>query len=564
MRRRSRASTGRRAGESPTPDPSGVGSAGDRGAVHGGRLARGRHGVRCARATTGSMGRIEAPDARTVVFTLCEPDGALPRPSSRTRPWASWTPPRSSAWRRTPRPPASLAGTGPYRIDAWTPGENVRLVLGRGQSAAAGQADVSRPSSCAGPPTRPSGRSRSSRRPSTASTRRARRTSTGSRRCPSWPSLARNGLATAYLGFGTGSGLGKAAVRRALAGSLDRDDARRRRVRRRARPRRPTSRRATSRAAAAGRDWYGFNAPAASAALAAAGFDLDDRDPAPRSRTNPSPGLPDPAGLAAAIRDQLDDEPRPRTSSSSRSPVGDYQADLAAGKLDGLYLGGVASTIADPAAFLAPAVREGRQVHARGAHAEGRRAPSPTPARRPTRTQRAEAFARANEAIRDAASLIPLAHPGSAAAFRDRRDRTSATSPIGLDPLGSFTPGRSRASSCSCRRPSPTAPTAATRRPATRTGCAACVQEGLYGFQPGTMTVEPRLAQRVRARRRRDGLDVPAARRRQVRRRGPLRRRRRARLVRGPVGPLAARCARARDAPFAAWNELFGGHDRRR
>ncbi len=84
----------------------------------------------------GEMGRIEAPDARTVVFTLCEPDGAflgkLAHPALGILDAAAIE--RLAA---DPGTATSLAGTGPYRIDAWTPGENVRLALAGDKGAAA-------------------------------------------------------------------------------------------------------------------------------------------------------------------------------------------------------------------------------------------------------------------------------------------------------------------------------------------------------------------------------------------------------------------------------------------
>src|SRR6185295_4299635 len=95
--------------------------------------------------------------------------------------------------------------------------------------------------------------------------------------------------------------------------------------------------------------------------------------------------------------------------------------------------------IADPAAFLAPLFGKGvkstpaaRTPDAARAIADAGKTADPN--------QRAEDFANANEAIRDAASLIPLVHPGSVTAFRT--DVTGVvTSPIGLHPLGSFKPG---------------------------------------------------------------------------------------------------------------------------
>ena len=53
-------------------------------------------------------------------------------------------------------------------------------------------------------------------------------------------------------------------------------------------------------------------------------------------------------------------------------PFRDYQADLATGKLDGLFLGGVASSLADPGAFLEPLFGADVQLDRRRPDAEGR------------------------------------------------------------------------------------------------------------------------------------------------------------------------------------------------
>ena len=106
-----------------------------------------------------------------------------------------------------------------------------------------------------------------------------------------------------------------------------------------------------------GAAWYGFNAPASSAALAAADFDLKETYPL-HVPDQPVPGLPDPAGLAAAVQAQLEENVGVRTR-DRHDAVADYLADLATGELDGLYLGGVGSTIADPEAFLEPLFRKG-------------------------------------------------------------------------------------------------------------------------------------------------------------------------------------------------------------
>ena len=252
-----------------------------------------------------------------------------------------------------------LAGTGPYRIDAWTPGQNVRLV----RVAPDASADAKVPTLVLAWSDDPTQR--------TVGLQSATVDGIDApgpqdlERIATLPELAvipRDGLATAYLAFGTGAGLGKVAVRRALAASLDRDALT-------SEDFAAGSTTATHvapceiEAACGGDDWYEFNAPAASAALAAAGFDLGETYQL-HVPDRPIPGLPDPAGLAAAVAAQLEENVGLRTKIDAM-PVSDYQDDLASGKLDGLYLGGVGSTLADPEAFLEPLFGQRQQVDAR-------------------------------------------------------------------------------------------------------------------------------------------------------------------------------------------------------
>jgi ABC-type transport system substrate-binding protein len=434
----------------------------------------------------GEMGRIEATDARTVVFTLCAPDGAflakLAHPAMGILDTAALA--RLAADPATAR---SLAGTGPYRIDAWLPGENVRLVLSDPSTAGPGHVPTVVLRWAADPAQRAIGLQSAIvdgiDAPAAADLDRIAT-------MPELTVTPRDGLATAYLGFGTGSGLGKVAVRRALAASLDRDGL--------------TSDALPAGSATAthvtpcdieggcgGRDWYGFNAPAATAALSAAGFDLSSTIPL-HLPDQPVPGLPDPAGLATAIAAQLQANLALNVTIVS-DPVKDYQDALATGKLAGLYLGGVASTIADPAAYLGPLFGKGVKTSA------ATRTPDATKAiadagRTADPGARAGAFARANDAIRDAASIVPLGHPGSVAAFRT--DVTGVvTSPLGLDPLGTFTPG-DRSQIVFMQATEPDGAYCGDQASGDAYRLCGLVHEGLYGFEPGTMTVEPRLATR--------------------------------------------------------------------
>ncbi|HEY6570205.1 MAG TPA: ABC transporter substrate-binding protein, partial [Candidatus Limnocylindrales bacterium] len=341
------------------------------------------------------MGRIEALEARTVRFTLCSPDGAFP---ARVAHPALGVLDAAAIDRIATNPNSvrSLAGTGPYRIDAWTPGENVRLVRADPDTSPAAEVPTLVLRWAADPTQRTIGLQSATVDGIDAPG------PLDLDRIATLPELAvtpRDGLSTAYLAFGTGRSFGKAAVRRALAGSLDRDALA-------AEVSAAGSTIATHitpcevEGGCGGAAWYGFNAPASSAALAAADFDLKETYPL-HVPDQPVPGLPDPAGLASAVQAQLEENVGVHTEIDTM-PVEDYLADLATGELDGLYLGGVGSTIADPEAFLEPLFRKGLKSTPatrtpKAAAALGDAAGTADPA------ERADAFARANDAIRDAA-----------------------------------------------------------------------------------------------------------------------------------------------------------------
>ena len=193
--------------------------------------------------------------------------------------------------------------------------------------------------------------------------------------------------------------------------------------------------------------------------------------PAPRSRTRPSPGLPDPAG------------PRPPSRTSSRrTSACKVSVDAMPGRrvprgrrrraLNGLYLDGVASTVADAAGFLGPLFGEGVQVDARQtrdrrAGALERAAAETDPA------ERAAAIGEANTAIRDAAVIVPLAHPGSTVDVPERRRGRGdlAARPRPARGGDARRPAAARVHAGDRAR---AARGAATSRRWTRSGCAAC------------------------------------------------------------------------------------------
>jgi len=88
---------------------------------------------------------------------------------------------------------------------------------------------------------------------------------------------------------------------------------------------------------------------------------------------------------------------------------------------------------------------------------------------------------------------VPLAHPGSTVAFRS--DVTGVVaSPLGLDPLGAFTPG-DRGQLVFMQASEPDGAYCGDQASLDAYRLCGLVLEGLYGFAPGSLTVEPRLAE---------------------------------------------------------------------
>jgi peptide/nickel transport system substrate-binding protein len=434
-------------------------------------------------AYLGRLGRIEAPDALTVVFSLCAPDGAfrtrLAHPSQAVVDATSIA--RLAAGGDAGR---TVAGTGPYRIEGWREG-NVELAL-----AAPGTDTGLLDTVVIG--WQPDGAARAasvlgatvdgidSPDVAVAETMATQ---------PEVAVLPRPDLATAYLGFGSGTAFATVRVRRAIAMGLDPNAL--------AAAFGPGSIAATATAPCSvaggcgGHAWWTFDAPAATAALAAAKFDLKTTYPllVPDA---PVPGLPDPAAAAAAVKAQLKAnlgllvEPEV-------VPAATFAADLAAGSIDGLYLSGVTSSLADASGFLEPLF--GRSVTTTAAgRATGVANALETLARTTGTAARAAVLAKANDAVRATVPISPLVHPGSVAVYRS--DVTGvAVSPLGLDALGSFVPGdRHQLVYLGASEPGG----AWCGNQATLDAFRLCglVSDGLYRFAPGTLDPQPRLAVR--------------------------------------------------------------------
>ena len=498
-------------------------------------------------------------------FTLCAPDGAFParlaHPSLGIIDAVT-----VDAVADDPDAARSVAGAGGFRVTAWADDGNLRLarIDGRRRPAASatpppavgpcGPVRVAAPASAAGsaapasppPPVivlrwaaSPAERSAALREAAVDGIDApAPADAADMATLPELVVLPRPGLETAYLGFGTGKSLSQTGVRRAFAQALDQAA-----IARDAFP--PGSAPATHTtpcevpAGCAGTPWYEFNGPAASAALDAAKFDR--KVPITLHVPDaPLPGLPDPAATAAAVRDQLAASVGV-TVEIDVMPAAELAAGVAEGTLDGLYLGGVRSSLADPSGFLEPLFGEAATGTAAD-RAKGVREALADAAQATAAATREAAFAAANDAVRSTAAIVPLAHAGSTVAYRADVAGV-AMSPLGVDPVGTFVPGDRRqlvvmgegepAGAWCAVDPSPGG--APPVRP--RDARPVRVRRGDPRGPPGPR--EP-----VHALARRPDLDLPPAGGPRVQRRRPGRRRRRGRVDPGAGGRRAARCGR--------------------
>ncbi len=147
----------------------------------------------------------------------------------------------------------------------------------------------------------------------------------------------------------------------------------------------------------------------------------------------------------------------------------------------------------DPGAFLAPLFGDG-VASLPASRVDGVREALAEAAATDDAAVRTAAFGRANDAIRAAVPLVPLVNPGSVAAFR--ADVTGVvTSPLGMDPLGAFTPG-DRHQLVFMQATEPNGAWCGDQGSADAFRLCALVSDGLYGMAPGTLTIEPRLAAR--------------------------------------------------------------------
>ncbi len=470
----------------------------------------------------------------------------------------------------------TVAGAGGFQVTAWAEDGNLRLARIAGP-AAGGEAN---PSASSAPPGSPGASASESAAPASPpppvivlrwATSAADRSAalreaavdgidapapadvSDMATLPELVVLPRPGLETAYLGFGAGKSLSQTGVRRAFAQALDPAA-----IARDAFP--PGSAPATHTtpcgvpAGCAGTPWYEFNGPAASAALDAA--KVDRKVPLILHVPDaPLPGLPDPAATAAAVRDQLAASVGVSVE-IDMMPASGLSAAVAEGTLEGLYLGGVRSALADPSGFLEPLFGESATGTA-AERAKGVRDALADAARETSPAAREAAFTAANEAVRSTAAIVPLAHAGTTVAYRaDVAD--VAVSPLGVDPVGTFVPGDRRQLVVMGEGEPAGAWCAVDPSPGALRLCA-LVTPGLYAFDGATLQVRPALASRC--------TPSPGARTWTCRLREDLAFSDGARVDAGDVVESIRAQADAGSVlrgafpaeAFAAWDELFGG-----
>lgn len=433
---------------------------------------------------TGTIGRIEAPDARTIRFTLCAPDGAflarLAHPAL-----GVVDAPALARLAADPSAARTLAGAGPYRIAAWG-ADNVRLE----RAAPSPGMDSAAPTVILRWASDPAARASSLEAASvdgidapTASDVDALST------MPELAAVPRPGMSTAFLGFGRGAAFAAARVRRAVALGVDRDAL--------AAAAFPAGSVAANRLApcvveggCTGKAFPALNAAAGTAALKGAGFALKATYPLHVPDTA-IPGLPDPAGAAAALRDQLVANLGLQVAVDVM-PAADFRARVDAGTLDGLYLDGVTSSLADASGFLEPLFPAASASTVAG-RVRGEPHLLVTAAAATDPVARDAALAAASDAVRTAMPLVPLVHPGSQAVFR--ADVTGvAVSPYGADPLGAMT-AADRHQVVFLQATAPAGGWCGDQPSADGIRLCALVTEGLYGFAPGSPVPVPELAE---------------------------------------------------------------------
>jgi peptide/nickel transport system substrate-binding protein len=437
---------------------------------------------------TGNLKRIRAEEALTVVFELCRPDVAfrarLAHPSFGITD-SGWLASQLGADDGTPAILSVMNGTGPYRFEVWHGGSDLSFV--RNPSYWSGTAEAERLVFTWRES--PADRLGALRDGSVDGIDDLRAEDISAAIDLGDIAIAtRPGLDTLYLGMNDRyAPYDSELVRRAIAIGLDRADI----VEGLFLPGSALPSHMTScviEFGCAGSVWLQYDPLRAKELLVEAGYP-DGLSTTLRYPTEPREYLPDPAGTAALIREQL--LVLGIDATLEAVPVDTLIADAEAGRLDGLHLLGVRPRIADVSAVLEPrfgasASDEFGDQHAEIVAALDAGAASVDPA------EREAAYGQANAGLRLLAPAVPIAHPATAAAFL--ADVTDAVaSPTGTEWFAAMTPGDRRQLVWQ-QATEPASLFCADETEVDALRACAQVVESLYGYAIGGAMVEPRLA----------------------------------------------------------------------
>lgn len=443
-------------------------------------------------AYTGNLKRIRAKDAATVIFELCTPDVAF---LSKIASPAFGV--NDTGWLQSHIEPGAsgdqaivtdVNGTGPYRLESWNRGVEVslarndtywgatpvneRLIVRWHDESAQRLADL-QGGTVDGIDDLDS--------PGTT----AVADDVGLRLQP------RPGLNVFYMGFtNTFAPFDNEKVRRAIAMGIDRQ-----RIVDTTFP--PGSEVASHYApcaipyGCAGDPWYAYDPILAKETLAGAGYP-NGFDTTIQYRAAPRPYLPDPTGVAQALKTQLLDNLGIRAELVVQ-PEETFIADVDAGRLDGIHLLGQSATYPDVSAFLDPRFGSGASDEFGRKFTDIQKALA-TGDSSASHARREAAYVKANEAIRSHVPMIPIARTGSAAAFRADVDGAIA-SPLRLEPFARMTPGDRRQFVWSTTA-EPTGLYCADETEAIATLVCSQLVESLYAYDPSGASTVPSLAKR--------------------------------------------------------------------
>ena len=407
---------------SPTPTATSTGAAASGGATQSAAAASTEpfeamsypeEGSACeAEGYEGIMGSIEAVDQYTVEFNLCQPDAAFLSKIAFTSlaindaGYLEETGGGGEALVRNPN------GTGPYRLEAWTPEQEIVLATNENYWGE--------------PPATPTAIIRWS----AEAAQRLVELEAGQvdgidnpgsddfetiQNNPELQLFPRTALNIFYIGFtNTQPPFDNEAVRQAIAKGINRQQIVDNFY--------PAGSEVASHftpcdipGGCAGEEWYEFDAAAAKQELEAAGFDFSQTYPI-HLRDVVRGYLPEPTVVAQEIQQQLETNLGIQTEIDVRDE-NTYLTEASKGELPGLHLLGWGADYPDVTNFLDVHFGVGASDQF-GEKFEDITEPLQQGAASSDQAERDELYAQANNAIKQHVPMIPVAHGGSGAAFR--------------------------------------------------------------------------------------------------------------------------------------------------